>query len=457
MLEQPASVITNKHATIAEADQPLCVSGGHVRTTIARHQDLVQSLVESLQSDHPPLNWDRQLKAPFTDGFLAVLDPRVRSELFGRRSLSKWLLNVDEWLWRLWDPRHANSKADVLLSILWDNYSQHLTRALRLARVASGIPAHGGVLGFVAGLSVCIVLRYKFAGITPKIQVVAVIEKPQSVFDFWGAIDHANVNARNELKAILASGHKIIYHRGVLTHVDRRVDLDVFGPSIDTLVMSEAIVTGLVEQCDPKPRIRRALEIGTGSGLLSCCLAQNLNTIKELHCLDIDPRATACTTRNMATALAQPGVGRLGVRYETGSFKPSAFRYTDLIVCNPPYIPEMPDHKHLRSSTKEYLKAVAGIDLLLEILDSLPTLLSSNGRLLLMLSSLCLKEVTPRIPKDFLVEKPYGNQGLEVGFDVEAVLSSDDWRDFLLVGKRLLSRRKGAYSHVLHPIWVRRR
>jgi methylase of polypeptide subunit release factors len=356
----------------------------------------------------------------------------------------------------MWDPRYEPSRAEVLLSLLWDNYSQHLARALRLARVASGIPVDGGVLGFVAGLDVCIVMRYRFAGVTPKIRVVAVIEKPKSVFDFWGAIDHADPNARNELKAILASGHKIIFHRGVLTHVDRRVDLDVFGPSIDTLVMSEVIVRDLIQSQSEKKEVRRALEVGTGSGLLSCCIAQHLATLKELYCLDTDTRAIACTTRNMSTALSQPGVGRPEVTYETGSYKPKAFRNFDLVVCNPPYIPEPPDNQHLRSSSREYLKAVAGTDLLLSIVESLPNLLSSQGCLLLMLSSLCLRDIMPRIAGKFRMERPYGRAGIEVVFDVEAVLSSDYWRNWLVRERRLIAKNKRTYAHVLHPVWLYR-
>jgi hypothetical protein len=184
--------------------------------------------------------------------------------------------------------------------MLWEQYSKVLTSGLRAGRVAASIPTKGGILAFVGGLEKCLVLRYEFAGFTPRFEVIAVIDHPRSAFDFWGAIDHASPNARNELKSILASGHKLIYHRGVLTHVDRRGDAGVFGPSIDTLVMNELIGREYCEGVSVPP-VRSVLEVGCGSGLLSCSIAQNLNAVEELVCIDIDPQAIAVPHRQIGS------------------------------------------------------------------------------------------------------------------------------------------------------------
>src|SRR4029077_8205677 len=124
---------------------------------------------------------------------------------------------------------------------LWDRFETDLKEQLVRARLVGNLPAHGGVFTFTGGLAKCLVTRYEFSGREPKIEPVALVDSPKSAFDFWHAIDQAGPNARNVLKAVLMSGHKLVSHRGILTHVDRRFEPQVFGPSIDTLVMAEIL------------------------------------------------------------------------------------------------------------------------------------------------------------------------------------------------------------------------
>ncbi|MBX5480259.1 MAG: class I SAM-dependent methyltransferase [Myxococcaceae bacterium] len=91
--------------------------------------------------------------------------------------------------------------------------------------------------------------------------------------------------------------------------------------------------TGLIRAA-PAPTGKRVFEIGTGTGVLSFLLLAR--GASEVVATDIDPRAVACAAENAE---------RLG-------FGPDRFRVlerplfpdgqADLVVCNPPWIPERP-------------------------------------------------------------------------------------------------------------------
>lgn len=79
--------------------------------------------------------------------------------------------------------------------------------------------------------------------------------------------------------------------------------------------------------------IRRAFDVGTGTGVLAVLLARK--GVPEVIATDVDPRAVAC---------AQENVERLGltdgVKVEQRPLFPEG--QADLIVCNPPWIPARP-------------------------------------------------------------------------------------------------------------------
>ena len=84
----------------------------------------------------------------------------------------------------------------------------------------------------------------------------------------------------------------------------------------------------------PEP-CETAFDIGTGSGVLSCLLAQR--GIPKVIGTDLDPRALAC---------AQDNAERLGladqIQIVPANLFPDAPLTADLIVCNPPWVPATP-------------------------------------------------------------------------------------------------------------------
>lgn len=80
----------------------------------------------------------------------------------------------------------------------------------------------------------------------------------------------------------------------------------------------------------PLPDVERAVDIGTGTGVLSAILA--LRGIRNITATDLDPRAIACAREN----LARLGFDKQVEVIEADLFAPGL---ADLIVCNPPWVP----------------------------------------------------------------------------------------------------------------------
>jgi methylase of polypeptide subunit release factors len=142
--------------------------------------------------------------------------------------------------------------------------------------------------------------------------------------DFFDSIDTFGPMARNVLKTMLASGHKIIGHRNTFVHVDRRADRGVFGPAIDTLYLNEMLFKYLYEDerlaqphldfakfapstadyanldTTATPLFGHVLEIGSGNGLLIASFVTNVAWMDRFAAIDPSLRAVACTYRATA-------------------------------------------------------------------------------------------------------------------------------------------------------------
>lgn len=169
-----------------------------------------------------------------------------------------------------------------------------------------------------------------------------------------------------------------------------------------------------------------------------------------------DVSAAACTYRNLA--LNKPSNGRTSERFALlvshfdreligGEF--------DLIACNPPYIPDPP--AGIADRSRHRTGAVAGLALIDQLLSAAPTLLSTHGRLLLIVSS-----VTPpgyvrdRIPAGLTIaEEPFGERGKDVLFEVEEVFSRPGYLSFLET-EGGIDTAEHSYTHRLHAFWIER-
>jgi methylase of polypeptide subunit release factors len=381
-------------------------------------------------------------------------------EAIGHPSLESWLESAKEWKEEQYkDPRDEGTPEIRVFYETWAHLENSLVaRLIAGSRSTTGFPKSGGVLCFLAGLGACLVVRFDFYTPTPVVSPLLVIEQPKAAMALWETIDRQPPPRRDALRKILVSGHKLIHHRGVLVHVDRRDDETVFGPSIDTLVMAEILAQDVYEQLGLSVReIRRFLEIGTGSGMLCAGALANLGSSASISGVEMDFGSLSCTHRNLL--IANGGLDPIEHNHCTligGRFDPDPpARGFDLIVCNPPYIPELSEAAPSRSSSEDYLRAVGGRTLIEQILAALPNLLADEGKLLLMLNNMAIDRALEALPPGFAAGRPYGEDGYPVLFDVEAVFE----RPAVLQRLRdsgMLTGSGDAYEHHLHPLWIQR-
>lgn len=133
---------------------------------------------------------------------------------------------------------------------------------------------------------------------------------------------------------------RVVAHRGTSAGIGHRA---VFGPTIDTVYLN-SVLHDTVFRSSLVETVSRVAEIGTGSGFLLCSLLESLRARPlELSASDIEGLAIETARANVAWALARVGrADSVRVHLERTSELlerlPSAS--VDLLISNPPYIPE---------------------------------------------------------------------------------------------------------------------
>lgn len=410
--------------------------------------------------------WKGGVRRPGADALRALNNDHALCEAIcngaGFENFNHWILAAPRWIDSLHRPGASSNTQSEILRIAWEAVTDQVMVALHEARRKSerlplgGVPAEGGVLAFVDGLELCLVMRYRFVSDLPELSVIATIPHPRSVFDIVDDLIRRDHPTKNELKQILQSSHKLVWHRGILGHVDRQFEQTVFGPSIDTLYVAEVLARRFGLHVGGET-VRNVLEVGTGSGFLLAGLMRNV----EPECLlgiDSDAGATACTARNVAINMPEP---------TTWDGAPPAVMLSpfreellampfDLVVCNPPYIPEPPGRTPTTLGHRG--SAVAGLDLIDSLLEAAPRLLSDpNGEMLLLVSSVTPPSyVEDRLPDGFeSCSDSNVTQGRSVLFEVEEIFDLPVHLKFLETSGGI--RREGSnYMHDLHALWIHR-
>lgn len=374
----------------------------------------------------------------------------------GFPDFAAWVRGSRAWADQLHRPLISRTWGSEILYAIWRAFERDLSLALRRARADRRVPRDGGVLCFVSGIDRCIVIRYTTAYEAPSLEVVDVIDSPKAAFDLFTSIEEASPRSRNTLKTLLASGHRLVYHRGILAHVDRREEPTVFGPSIDTLLLAEVLAHDVYEVPALAGRIGDVLEIGSGSGFLTAGAARHLPDLVSLTALDVNLEAAVCTEKNVRLNLGPSVRGEPpATAFIAARFAPELLgRRYDLIICNPPYIPEPPSG--ISPAGRDYAIAVGGLTLLQDVVGNAGRLLKPDGRMLVMVNNMALSTASAAVADGFGVRFPFEEAGFEVLFEVEAVFNHPAWlRHLELEGQ--LRAQGNSYRHVLHPFWLMRR
>jgi release factor glutamine methyltransferase len=138
--------------------------------------------------------------------------------------------------------------------------------------------------------------------------------------------------------------------------------------------------TFLLMECVQRYSGRWALEIGVGSGAVAQSLAKNFENVVGT---DIDPASLAyCNGRGLLLVCCDAASALTNIQF-------------DLVVSNPPYLPD-DDEKD-----RTVHGGPAGIETTLHFVRSALTLLSRNGKMLFVVSSLA----DPSMLEFFVQEK----------------------------------------------------
>ncbi|HEY7507289.1 MAG TPA: methyltransferase [Nitrososphaera sp.] len=134
----------------------------------------------------------------------------------------------------------------------------------------------------------------------------------------------------------------------------------IYTPSDDTFLLAE---------CAGRYRGRRALELGIGSGLILSVLEKNFEFVAGS---DIDLGALAfCQNRTSADLICCDAASAI-----------APIRYFDLIVSNPPYLP---DDREIDSTVHG---GPTGVEKTIHFVESAMPLLAKGGKMLIVVSSL---------------------------------------------------------------------
>jgi len=380
----------------------------------------------------------------------ARLATLIRSQCSGT-GIADWIMTPITWNVDAYDPRRTFTRGETLMHLLWQDLNHRLTLKLDAAFQRVTFPPQGAILCFFHGTGLNVIVAYRrTTGGAVSLRPIAAQEEPRGVFELSHFLSGTQ-EQRNSIKAAALSVDKLLFQRGALVHVDRQRE-DVFGPSIDTVLLAEILAQWIEDL--PENELIDALEVGPGNGLLSVLLASAENT-RRLYAVDVNPVAVTCTLKNLQINGAKIDAVAPEIHVRAERFKSSEFsRAVNLIVCNPPYIPDAPPDAG--AGADAYQMAVGGLGLCADLLGALESLLLPDGRLLLMTSSISLDEVRRLIPRGFRVVPAMAGDGIRVPLDVNSVLERKDWQEVLVKRTCIERDSQGELWHRILPVWIER-
>lgn len=363
------------------------------------------------------------------------------------------LLTLSQWLNYMGARRYGDMTAEVeagstpahvrLASATFLRWLDRIETLLKTSRLPN-LPAAGVVQYFVDHLAASVLIGYKRIGSTIQLGQLLAVPNPEAYLDPLRALRFARTPAQLELlRRSLYSRHKVVIQRNTLVHIDRERAPDVFGPTIDTLLLNDWLHARRYARQrtssndvffeDPVPRNATAvsleegktfLEIGSGNGLLTASFARNEAKIRSFAVIDVSHAAVSATYENVATQRQLHGSAISGrCRFTIGWYVLDAVpAHSNLVVCNPPYIPELPTRPR-GAGGHPLATATVGTELLQQVLRDSATLIASDGEMFMISSTLAEPEIRAAVPPTMAIERIASRS---VPFDIEAVRGDDE-------------------------------
>lgn len=311
--------------------------------------------------------------------------------------LARWLTQLLQSTIRDVHGRMRDKERDIRERLALATYSALIDKLRILVwRSETARADRRGALVYYTDLLQCaVLLDFDVQGEVVQFNAGLAFPKPHAYLDPVQVLAHARSRADVDLvKSLLGSPRRLVAHRGLIAEVDRVVHKGVFGPTIDTLFLCDWLHARVKVRTAwrEKGKGAKILEIGCGSGLILSTFASEHNSAGTLlEGVDVDPRAVQCTFENIRRNSGDRRSFLPWVALLTGRFDARRYpnRY-DLILCNPPYIPDPPFFDGERAGAAV---ATHGTELIREVLQAAPDLLVAGGKLLMVSSRLADEEI----------------------------------------------------------------
>jgi len=207
-------------------------------------------------------------------------------------------------------------------------------------------------------------------------------------------------------------GLRITEFAGVITEWDGSIDKNVWAASIDTIVFIYALLINNIFG----PDVKSVGEVGTGGGMISKAAKMLCPNLESLTASDVEKKALECMQRNIETIL-----GKTDLQIILGKGL-GQFGKVDLLLENPPYLPEKEDSGEV--------DPYRGLELIHETLREGKNHLNPDGKLLINYSSCAAQEF------DQWVEE-YGWKKrvlltIDVPLKINRVNEDPEWLEFML-------------------------
>ena len=368
-------------------------------------------------------------------------------------SLPEWLLREATWNSERLTPGKGLLASERLLNSLWQELSLRISRSMEAVRREVDIRRSGAVICFPGSVGLSILVSYSDTSASGAVSLkpLAVTENPQGMLDLESYFKNSQTQVKAAIKSAALSVDKIIYQHGAIVHVDRQKE-NVFGPTIDTVIIADILRRDIIESGS---RSLSVLEIGPGSGLISVVVAK-LSNVDRLVSIEINHEAATCTLKNCKINGLSPGGFNKDICVRAEKFAPQSMAEEfDYIVCNPPYIPEVPSIEKLRASG--YGAAIGGLDLYTDIFECLALLMSGSGKALMMMSSVSISFALSTLPGDYEVVEALPEGRRKVPLDLDLLWERPDWRSWLIEQGLIEVGADDQMYHWLIPMWVRKK
>lgn len=225
---------------------------------------------------------------------------------------------------------------------------------------------------------------------------------------------------RDTVDALYSRDIKITHYNNTSLRFDERKYVDVWGPSIDTLLFCRGL-----NKID-LDRVYNAIEIGCGSGFITKHVINIANNLKQITAIDLNAYSELCVNDNIDDKRLVSVTGN-AVNYISG-------KKFDLIICNPPYIPR-PDS--IDDNPYE------GVGLLSHLIININRLLTPDGMIVTNISSLC-KKIADKAIK-ISGAKTETLDTMEVPLKVFNVINNPGWIKYLET-RGLKNESKNGYN-----------